>query len=359
VALPFVSEVTDFHVRKAGGKYASPKENPAELQRGKPEDDSGFYGWSKLQIEQLGVERMHQDGYTGKDVVIAIIDCGFNLKHSAFNHPEHKLNVVSQWDFMDNDSIVSPEEKDPPAQHYHGTFVLGLIAAYAPEMLVGTAYDAGFILCKAESDAEEFLLEEKWFVAALEYAERMGADVISSSCGLYEFYSFSQMDGKTSVMSQGWKLAVENGILGFQGVGNYGHDQDPSTNRIFPPGDAIGIISCGAVMPDGSIARFSSDGPTVDGRQKPELLALGAGVWTVAAADHTGIIQSAGTSMATPLLAGAGACLLQLHPDWTVEQVQQALFRSGDYFRREGKPDPLHIHGYGIPDVSRAAGLIR
>ena len=296
---------------------------------------------------------MHQKGFAGEGVVIAVLDCGFALDHFAFNHSNHKIKVLAQWDFMENHGVVSPEKQDPPTQHRHGTYVLGALAAYSPEVLIGTASEADFILCKAESDAAEFLLEEKWFVAALEFAEKRGADVISSSCGLYDHYSPDQMDGKTSVMSLGWKLAVENGIIGFQGVGNPGHDQDPTTNHIFPPGDAVGVISCGVVLPDGQIARFSSDGPTVDGRGKPELLALGAEVWTIAIADNSGFLQAAGTSMATPLLAGVAACLLQAHPHWSVEQVRQALFRSGDYFRRHGSPT-LSL-SRKIPDVFLAA----
>ncbi len=172
-ALPFVSEVTDLHVSEGLGKYASPPEDPTEIKQIEPNAELGIYGVSKLQVEQLGLERMHKKGFAGKGVVIAVLDCGFDLDHSAFNHPNHKIKVLAQWDFMDNDGVVSPEKQDPPTQHRHGTYVLGALAAYVPEVLMGTAYDSSFILCKAESDAEEFLLEERWFVAALEFAEKM------------------------------------------------------------------------------------------------------------------------------------------------------------------------------------------
>jgi subtilisin family serine protease len=265
--------------------------------------------------------------------------------------------VIAQWDFMDNDRIAALEPKDRPLQHTHGTYVLGNIASYVPGALVGSAYEASYILCKAEDDVEEYLLEEKWFVAALEYAEAHGADVITSSLGLYTGYSRDQLDGKTSVMAQGWNLAVANGVIGVQGGGNFGHDDDPEIHHLFPPADALGVIAVGAVDTDGHIARFSSDGPTMDGRLKPEVLACGAGCWTISLSDREGYIQGAGTSMAAPIMAGAVACILQVNPEWSVEEVRKSLFHSGSYFRAHGKPDPLYIRGYGIPDVFLAAGL--
>ncbi len=355
VVLPYVKEVGDYHVRRLTGRFASLPENPADIHRGCFKDVGSFYGRSEIQTKQIGLHRLHEAGYTGRDVVVAVIDTGFDLSHRAFKHPEKPIKVIAQWDFMDNDKIVTPEPKDRPLQHTHGTYVLGNIASYALGLMVGSAYEASYILCKAEDDAEEYLLEEKWFVAALEYAEAQGADVITSSLGLYTGYSQDQLDGKTSVMAQGWNIAVSNGIIGIQGGGNFGHDEEPTTHHLFPPADAIGVIAVGAVDSDGHIARFSSDGPTVDGRLKPEVLACGSGCWTVSVSDREGYVQGAGTSMAAPIIAGAVACVLQANPELSVEEVRERLFRSGNYFRTHGRPDPLFIHGYGIPDVFVAA----
>ena len=355
VVLPYVKEVGDYHVRSLTGRYASRPENPADVHRGPLDDGENFYGRSEAQTEQLGLHQLHKAGFTGGNVVVAVIDTGFDLSHRALDHPERPIKVIAQWDFMDNDKITSPEKKDRPLQHTHGTYVLGNIAAYAPDELVGSAHAASYILCKAEDDAEEYLLEERWFVAALEYAESHGADVITSSLGLYTGYSKDQLDGKTSVMARGWNLAVGNGVVGIQGGGNFGHDDDPHIHHLFPPADAIGVIAVGAVDSHGIITRFSSDGPTVDGRLKPEVLACGVGGWTISLSDQQGYLQGAGTSMAAPILAGAVACILQANPDWTVAKIRESLFHSGDYFRTHGQPDPLFIHGYGIPDVFMAA----
>ncbi len=357
IVLPYVKEVGDYHNRSLTGEYASLPENPAEVHRGPLEGDKSFYGRAEIQTKQLGLHRLHQAGFCGRNVVVAVIDTGFDLSHHAFRHPERPIKVIAQWDFMDNDNRATPEQKDRPLQHTHGTYVLGNIASYAPGVLMGSAYEASYILCKAEDEVEEYLLEEKWFVAALEYAEAHGADVITSSLGLYTGYSRDQLDGKTSVMARGWNLAVANGVIGIQGGGNFGHDEDPLTHHLFPPADALGVIAVGAIDRDGSIARFSSDGPTVDGRLKPEVLACGAGGWTVSISDQKGYVQGSGTSMAAPIMAGAVACILQANPEWSVAKVKESLFHSGDYFRTHGKPDPLFIRGYGIPDVFLAANL--
>ncbi len=357
--LPFVTGVLNPHIPDPQGEYISSPEPAESINHGSYADTTNLYGRSGPQVKQLGLDRLHDAGFTGEDVIIAVLDTGFDLDHSAFHHPEHPLKVIAEWDFVENDAVTGPQPGSPdPQYHYqHGTYILGTMAAYLPGELVGTAYDASFILCKAEYDAEEFLLEERWFVTALEYAEAHGADIVTSSLGLYTGYEQDQMDGKTTVMSQGWNLAAGNGIVGFQGVGNFGHDNDPAISHLFAPADAIGVIAVGAVDAVGMIARFSSDGPTADGRLKPEVLARGLRTWTISMSDREGYVTASGTSLATPVMAGAVACLLQVHSDWTNTDLIEALTLSGNYYLQHGRPDPLSVHGYGIPDVFNAAGI--
>ena len=354
-ALPYVKQVTDLHLHRprAQKEQLKPSSEPRTIE------SPGFYGYSGPQIRQLGLDRLHQAGYTGSGIVIAVLDCGFDLSHIAFRHPQHPLKVVAQKDFVENDGDVIPRPGIDPTNYDHGTLVLGIVAAYCPEKLVGTAFDAGFILCNAEDGEEEYYLEEKWFVAALEFAEARGADIVTSSLVLYYGYSQEQSDGKTSVMTRGLNIAVGNGVISLEGAGNYGHDQDPATSHLLAPADPFHVITVGAVNKDNQITDFSSDGPTTDGRLKPEVLARGEHTWTVSLEDNHGYSRARGTSMATPVMAGAVACLLQVRPDWTVAELRRALFHSGDYYLRHGKPDPLYVHGYGIPDVFAASGLTK
>jgi subtilisin family serine protease len=157
-------------------------------------------------------------------------------------------------------------------------------------------------------------------------------------------------------MAKAWNLAVGNGVVGLQGGGNSGHDEDPRTHHLLPPAGVQEVITVGAVDSVGRIARFSSDGLQIGSAVKPEVLSWGEGTATVSPYEPGRYTMANGTSMATPVMAGAVACLLQAQPDWTVAEVRSALFRSGDYFREHGNPDPLFVRGYGIPDVALAAG---
>ena len=305
----------------------------------------------------MNLAPLHEAGFTGKGVRIAVVDCGFQLSSEAFHSAGHPIRVFAQKDFVENDDDVRPRPGIDPGNYTHGTLVLGSIASYNPGVVVGSAYNADLILANAEDGDEEYYLEERWFVAALEWAEARGADIVTSSLVLYEGYTWAQTDGKTAIQTIGMNIAAENGIVCFAGAGNNGNDTDPAKGSMMPPGDSALTIAVGAVGADGKIARFSSDGPSADGRVKPEVLSMGTRVGTVSIPDPKGYSFASGTSLATPVLAGAAACVLQAHPGWTMKEFKKALFESADYWRREGKTDPLFVHGYGVPDVFRAAEL--
>jgi subtilisin family serine protease len=355
--LPFVEAVSDLHLHIPKGERRARIPNDPDLRHTPGPGTDPHYGWSAPQIRQLNLHHLHEAGFRGAGIRIGVVDTGFLLSHAAFQDPGHSIQVVAQWDFMDNDSVVTPEPGDSPVQHLHGTLVLGTLASNKLGEMVGSAPEAEYILLKAEDDATEYLLEERWFAAALEFAEAHGADIITSSVILYRGYEPDQVDGRSSVMARAWNLAVANGIVGLQGGGNAGHDQDPTTHHFLPPAAAAGVITVGAVDSTGEIAPFSSDGLRVAGTVKPELLAWGTGTASISPFEPDAYTTTAGTSVATPLLAGAVACLLQKRPRLTVRQARDVLFRSGDYFRSRGRPDPLLIRGYGIPDLARAAGL--
>jgi serine protease AprX len=326
--------------------------DPGDYPRDFDDYEAGLYGLSSAQIRQINLHSVHEQGFTGKGVIITILDSGFDLDHKAFNHPDNPIRVIKQWDLVNNDLNTKPEKTDPLGQHLHGTLCLGTIAAYAPDELVGSGYDASYILCVPEDVIEEYPLEERWFVAALEYAESNGADLITSSLVLYDYYENDQLNGETSVMSIGWNIATGNGVIGVQGGGNAGHDSNPETNHLETPADAYDVITVGAVDRYGFIARFSSDGPTADGRLKPEILGRGLETYTVSGHDHNLYTTASGASIATPLVAGAIACILQAYPEWSVEELRTNLFKTGHYFREHGTWDTTFVQGYGIPDFS-------
>jgi len=244
----------------------------------------------------------------------------------------------------------------PPDQHRHGTLILGTIAAYKPDFLVGGAYDASFYLAKTEDTSREVPVEEDYYVAGLEWIEGNGADLATSSLAYIDWYMQADLDGATAVTTQAVNIATAKGLVCCTAAGNLGNDLDPATSHLMAPGDALEVITCGAVDVTGATASLSSDGPTADGRVKPEVLARGISTATVNPYDDFAYLTSSGTSLSTPLVAAGAALVIQAHPDWTVAQVRSALFRTASdyYFYLGGWFDPLFVRGYGIIDVMAA-----
>ncbi len=315
-----------------------------------------FYGLSQAQLTQINVPALHAAGHTGQGVIVGALDTGFVYTHNAFNYPGHPIQIHATYDFLNGDSNVGIEPGDHPLQHEHGTQVLGTMAAYAPGVLVGSAFDASYILAKVEDYEFEYLAEEDMFVAGVEFIESAGGDVATSSVVIYNTYAQDQLDGLTSVMTIGYNAATVNGVHCCQGAGNQGHDANPSTSTLLPPSDGFKVITLGSVDSAGASAWFTSDGPTADGRVKPELMARGVLVRTVYPHNNTQYQEVSGASFATPTTAGAVACLVQAHPEWTVDQMRWALTHTAEDWVANQTHDPLYIRGYGVIDSLAAAG---
>ncbi len=350
-AMPFVDKIQPVRTLR---RVPAP-----EIPQGAPPGEAGagllFYGWMGPQVQQINLVQLHDQGYTGAGIIIGVLDTGFRTTHNAFNEPGHPLQIVAEYDFVNDDPETGPEAGDLSNQHHHGTQVLGTMAAYDPDSLVGTAYDASYILAKAEDLADEYAAEENFFVAGLEFIEANGGDVATSSLVIFNMYTQDQLDGLTSVMTMGFNTATANGLHCCQGAGNEGHDADPATSSLLPPSDAFQVITCGAVDDTGATASFTSDGPSADGRVKPEVLARGVWAWTISPTSDSGIQTASGTSFATPITAGAVACVVQAHPEWTVDQMRYALTHTADYFVANQTFDPLYVRGYGIVNALGAA----
>jgi hypothetical protein len=306
------------------------------------------YGLAEPQLEQMNLIAVHEAGYTGAGIVIGVLDTGFRRDHKAFTNLPHALEVVAEYDFVDMDSDAGIDPGDPAGQHTHGTLILGCIGAYWPGELIGGAFDASFILCKTEDTTGEYPAEEDNYVAGLEFVEANGGDIATSSLGYIDWYTQAQLDGQTAVTTIAVNAATARGLVCCTAAGNEGHDSNPTTSHLIAPSDALQVIACGAVTASGGIASFSSDGPTADGRVKPELLARGVDTYTISTTSNAGYVTADGTSLSTPLVASAVACVMQAYPYWTVDQLRSALFGAADYFAMHGTHDPQYVRGYGI-----------
>lgn len=327
---------------------------PPSNQPPGPSSGPDFYGNASAQLNQINIPAVHNAGYTGAGIIIGILDTGFARTHEAFNEPGHPLDFIAEYDFINDDGNAGPEPGDPFSQHDHGTLILGTIGAYKPDVLVGGAYNASFVLAKTEDVSDETPVEEDYYVAGLEWIESHGADVATSSLGYIDWYTQSDLDGETAVTTVAVNIATANGLVCCTAAGNEGHDSDPATADLIAPADALDVLTVGAAGGDGVIASFSSDGPTADGRVKPEVLARGLGTATVNPDDDLAYQSASGTSLSTPLMACAAALVVQAHPDWSVAQVRSALIRTADGYVANGTFDAEYVRGYGIVDVMAA-----
>jgi hypothetical protein len=251
-------------------------------------------------------------------------------------------------DFVERDNYVYEAAT-------HGTSVLSAMAANVPGYLVGGAPDAAYFLFRTEDTGGEFPIEECNWVAAAEYADSMGIDIINASLGYTSFndaalsHSFEVLNGRTAIGSRGASIAVQKGMVVCNSAGNSG---DEPWKHIGVPADAPGVIAVGALDYDGTRASFSSFGPTSDGRIKPDLCAPGLQV-VVAGSKDFELGMSSGTSLASPMLTGGIAALWSAFPEKTAAEIVDAVYASADQYDR-----PDVARGYGLPDLSKAWGTL-
>jgi serine protease AprX len=303
------------------------------------------YGPSAAQLTQIGVDLAHARGYTGAGVLVAMFDTGFRKDHVAFATAIAEGRLIDEWDFVFGDGEVQNEPDDNPSAQNHGTSTWSVLGgAYSGE-LYGPAYGASFLLAKTEDIRSETPVEEDNWLAAVEWAEGLGAEVISSSLVYSDWYSYSDYDGRTAVTTLAADLAVSLGIVVCNSAGNAG----PAAGTIGAPVDAFGVISVGSVTSTGSISSFSSHGPTYDGRIKPEVCARGSSDYLAQASSTTAFGTASGTSFSCPLTGGCAALLVEAHPDWNPLQVREALMQTAGQAQ-----SPDNTFGWGILNVNAA-----
>ncbi|MEA3286926.1 MAG: S8 family serine peptidase [Candidatus Marinimicrobia bacterium] len=310
------------------------------------EDDEYYndedYGNSYDQIEQINAIAAHEAGITGTDVWLLMLDTGFYTDHVAFQQER----IVAEYDFIQADSVTQNQDGDADGQHNHGTLTATAAGGYVDGILRGVAYECKYLLAKTEILDQEIQAEEDYYVAALEWGEALGADVASSSLGYLDWYTYADMDGETGITTNAVDYAVSLGLVCVTAAGNEGNG---AWYYIIAPADADSVISVGAVDFENNIASFSSHGPTSDMRIKPEVLALGIGTFAAWTSSPEAYTTANGTSLSTPLVAGAVALILEAHPNWTPMMVREALMMTAD-----GSTSPDNTRGFGLVDVMAA-----
>jgi subtilisin family serine protease len=341
LALPFVDNI---QVVKTPGKKSSFKDKLAfQLEEADPDSFD-------RPVTMLNGQPLHNTGYYGKGILIAVLDGGFTNADQASSLAKLRINngIWATRDFVSNTEYVYNSST-------HGTAVLSILAGDIPGEIEGTAKEASFLLLKTEDVESEYPCEEDFWVAGAEFADSSGADIISSSLGYYNFddpslnYKISDLDGNSAFVTRAADIAASKGILVVNSAGN---ERDQIWRYIIFPSDGDSVLAVGAADGINKISSFSSCGPAADKRIKPDNTAMGVSVPVQASIDKIG--RSNGTSFSCPVLSGMAACLMQAVPGATNSDIIEALHMSAD---RYNVPDSLY--GYGIPDMSAALNILQ
>jgi serine protease AprX len=308
------------------------------------------YGSSWWQTAIHNGHVLHESGYTGSGMTMAIIDAGFNQADilPVFNNLWDGNQILGMRDFVEPGGNVLKGAS-------HGMLVLSVIGGNLPGELIGTAPDADFWLLRSEDQGSEYIIEEDNWIAAAEFADSVGADIINSSLGYSTFYdenqdhTYADMDGNTTRISIAADIAASKGLLVISSAGNKG---DKTWHYITAPADADSILTVGAIDQNGYVAYFSSRGPSSDGDTKPDVMAIGES--TVMADYNGGITYGNGTSLSAPVISGLAACLWQTNKYASAMDVLNSIRESAD---RSLQPDDNY--GFGIPDFVLANVLLK
>ena len=300
------------------------------------------------QLTMLNGHILHEYGFKGEGMQIAVIDAGFTDADilPAFDSLWINNQILGQRDFVDSDNWVLDA-------HTHGMVILSILGGNIPNELTGSAPKANYWLLRSEDTGSEYRVEEENWVSAAEFADSAGVDIINTSLGYSTFddtlqnYTYKEMDGRTTRISKGAVMAASKGILVVVSAGNEGNKL---WKYITSPADADSILAIGAVDEYGELASFSSVGPSYDGRIKPDIAAQGLGT---VAQGLGGLIGCNGTSCSAPVISGLAACLWQANNQLSNIEIIEMIKQSSSQYQN---PDTLI--GYGLPNFANALSQI-
>lgn len=339
-ALPFVRSTEKVWIAPGADKPSVATKRDSAINQPKIYPDS-IYGPAVAQIRLSNGDKLHEAGYRGRGMTIAVIDAGF--------HNADKITALQNTRVLGAKDFVNPQA-DIYAESSHGLSVFSCIGMNQPNVMTGTAPEASFWLLRSEDEYSEHLVEQDYWAAAVEFADSVGVDVINTSLGYYAFddksknYEYRDLDGRRALMSRQASRIADKGMVLVCSAGNAGSG---TWKKITPPGDADNVLTVGAIDKKAVLAPFSSIGNTADGRVKPDIVAVGLGSDVIRTDGNQG--RANGTSFSSPIMCGMVACLWQACPKLTAKEIIELVRSSGN---RAAFPD--NIYGYGVPDMWKA-----
>ncbi|MBN1988578.1 MAG: S8 family serine peptidase [Bacteroidales bacterium] len=345
LGLDFVASVSQIFDPAKQGTPLSEFDFGAAYQSKSTDTDRFSYGSAAQQIKMLNGHILHNQGFTGKGMTIAVLDAGFRNVNTltAFDSLRNSQRLLGTKDFVNPAANIY-------LQHSHGTVVLSTMAGLIPNTLVGTAPHASYWLIRTEDTNSEQLIEEYNWAAGAEFADSVGADVINSSLGYTTFdvtsqnHTYAELDGNTAPSTKAANIAAQKGMVVVISAGN---DGDSPWRYISAPADATGVLTVGATTSTGQPASFSSVGPSADGRIKPDIAAMGV---NTAVQNIDGSIGTTnGTSLSAPVISGLVACLWQAHNSYTATEIVEQIKANASQSQL-----PNNTLGYGLPNFGTA-----
>ena len=303
------------------------------------------YGAAANQIEMLKGDYLHEQDFTGTGMIVGVLDAGFPtvMTNPGFAEIISEGRLLGTYDFESRQVNVDGSSG-------HGTNTSSDIGGFIQDQFVGTAPEASFYLYVTEYVPTETPVEEAWWVEALERADSLGVDVVNTSLSYRDYdnpnytHTYEDLDGQTTLAARGANNAFDKGMILVNSAGNGGNSSFPTVGT---PSDAPGVLTVGAVNSSGNYASFSSRGPTVDGRIKPDVMAQGVSSAVITTGGN--VEFSNGTSFSSPIMAGAVACLWQVRPEVPNFALMQLIRESSSLYN-----NPTDQMGYGIPNFEDA-----
>lgn len=318
------------------------RKEKADIKRSKPKEKStSAYGLAYDQIATVNGMYLHDKGFRGEGMEIAVIDAGFKNVNDLLLIDNSSIGGTKNFVFNGENMFESSE---------HGLGVFSTMVTNIPNTYIGTAPKAKCWLLRSEDGRSEYPIEEDYWVAAAEYADSTGVDLINTSLGYTKFdypatsYTTSQLDGKTAYMTKAAEIATTKGLFVVVSAGNEGNNE---WEKIVFPSDAEHVLTVGSINNDSIVSYFSSIGPAVDKRIKPDVMVMGGKINVVGGNDE--IVVNSGTSFSAPVMCGLAACLWQAYPNLTNNQLLETIKKSGSKY-----DSPGDAFGYGIPNMEKA-----
>jgi hypothetical protein len=307
------------------------------------------YGYAGPQITLHEGEFLHNKGFQGAGIKIAVFDAGFYKYQNitAFDSLRINNRILDTWDFVQQNGSVNEDDA-------HGMWCLSILAANIPGTFVGSAPEASYYLYRTEDVATEFPIEEQNWAAAAEQADSLGVDIITSSLGYNQFddsvfnHTYSDMNGQTTMITRASTYAINKGIIITNSAGNEGARK---WKYIVAPADGTDVLTVGAINILKKVAAFSSYGPSSDGRVKPDVTSVGWNTFLISSTGEVG--RGNGTSFSNPNIAGLTACLWQAFPTLSNKEIINAVRQSSDHYT-----NPDDRIGYGIPNMHKAYTIL-